>query len=195
MVPPRGWAVRPDPGPRPLEPSVSLDLDHAVAVLKRTPRVLSSLLHGLPDRWVRGREGDESWSPFDVVGHLIHGERTDWIPRTRAILEHGPDVTFEPFDRFAMFEASRGKSLEALLTEFVTLRAANLTTLAAFEITAEALGKTGRHPELGVVTLRELLATWVAHDLSHLGQIARVMAKQCAGDVGPWSAYLPILRR
>jgi hypothetical protein len=170
------------------------NLSDGVAVLERTPRVLRDLLGGLPEGWVSATEGPDTWSPFDVVGHLIHGERTDWMPRLEIILTDGEDRAFEPFDRFAQFEESRGRTLEALLDTFAGLRATNLARLAAFELTAADLRRRGRHPALGPVTLEQLLATWVAHDLSHLGQIARVMGKAYADAVGPWVEYLPMLR-
>ncbi len=173
---------------------MEFELDAGVAVLERTPRVVDGMLRGLSDAWVRATEGGESWSPFDVVGHLIHGEKTDWIPRARMILEHGERRTFEPFDRVAMKKASIGRTLDSLLDEFAALRAASLETLRGWGLTAERLGLRGRHPELGPVTLGQLLATWVAHDLDHVSQIVRVMAKQYAEAVGPWSAYLRVVR-
>jgi hypothetical protein len=170
------------------------DLSDGVAVLERTPRVLRDLLGGLPQGWVGATEGPDTWSPFDVVGHLIHGERTDWIPRLEIILAEGESRAFEPFDRFAQLEESRGRTLEDLLDTFAVMRAGNLGRLAGFELTAADLRRRGRHPELGTVTLEQLLATWVAHDLSHLGQIARVMGKAYTEAVGPWAEYLPMLR-
>lgn len=169
------------------------DLADATAVLERTPRVLRTLLEGLPEAWIVATEGPATWSPFDVVGHLIHGERTDWIPRLEIILAEGEARAFTPFDRFAQLEASRGKTLEELLETFAILRVGNLSRLASFGLTPTDLARRGRHPELGSVTLEQLLATWVAHDLSHLGQVARVMGKAYAEAVGPWAAYLPIL--
>lgn len=169
--------------------------ERAHAVLSRTPSVLDSFLRDLPLEWVHADEGGESWSPFGVVGHLIHGERTDWIPRARHLLEHGSNVAFEPFDRTAHVDATRGRSMNALLDEFAELRAANLVALRKLALTDEDLARTGMHPELGPVRLRELLATWVAHDLSHLSQVSRTMAHQLADEVGPWRAYLPILNR
>jgi hypothetical protein len=169
------------------------DLQSAVAVLERTPSAVSALLGGLPDEWISATEGPDTWSPYDVVGHLIHGERTDWIPRTRIILDHGSARAFEPFDRAAMFHESAGKPLSALLAEFAELRRANLDALNALGITDRELELEGRHPELGSVRLRELLATWVAHDLGHIAQISRVMAKQYTQAVGPWRAYLSIV--
>lgn len=174
---------------------MDFQLDQAKDILRRTPATLTALLEDAPDEWVRSNEGPESWSPFDVLGHLIHGEQTDWIPRAKIILEHGEERAFEPFDRFAMFEKSKGKSLGELLTTFARLRAESLRELDELNVTPELLAKRGKHPELGVVTLGELLATWVVHDLSHIGQIVRVMCKQYGDRVGPWRAYLPILTR
>jgi uncharacterized damage-inducible protein DinB len=170
-------------------------LDDAKEILRRTPATLSSLLHSLPGAWVLANEGSDSWSPFDVVGHLIHAEETDWIPRARIILEYGEAGTFEPFNRFAMFEKSKGKSMEELLATFEKMRGESLQTLEEMNLTPELLKKQGMHPELGVVTLSQLLSTWVVHDLSHVGQIVRVMAKQYGEAVGAWQAYLPVLRR
>ena len=170
-------------------------LEDAIPVLRRTPAVLRAMLWDLPEPWIRGTEGPETWSPFDVVGHLIHGERTDWITRTEILLEHGETRAFTPFDRFAQFEASRGKSLPELLNTFAELRAANLARLESLGLVPEDLDRRGRHPELGLCTLGELLATWVAHDLSHIAQIARVMGKQYTAAVGPWRAYLPMLEK
>jgi uncharacterized damage-inducible protein DinB len=171
---------------------VDFNLDDALAVLERTPPTLSTLLSGLAPGWVLATEGEGSWSPFDVLGHLIHGERTDWIPRTRHILA-GDTRPFEPFDRTAMFAESRGKGLDELLETFARLRAENLAELRALRLSRAELERTGQHPELGVVTLRQLLATWVVHDLDHVGQIARVLAKAYGDEVGPWRAYVSIL--
>jgi hypothetical protein len=151
------------------------------------------LLRGLPDDWVTANEGGETWSPFDVIGHLIHGERTDWVPRARLILEHGEARAFDRFDRFAQFEASKGRSLGELLDEFAGLRQQNLRELHGLRLSDADLEKRGRHPELGVVSLRQLLATWVAHDLDHVMQISRVLARQYADAVGPWKAYLRVI--
>lgn len=172
---------------------MSFDLSHGIAVLERTPRTLRALLGGLPPAWTDATEGPDTWSPSTVVGHLIHGERTDWIPRARIILAQGADRRFTPYDRFAQFRESAGKSLGTLLDEFTVLRNQNLETLASWQLTDAQLALTGEHPEFGAVTLRELLATWVAHDLGHLGQIARVMARQYRDGVGPWRAYLSIM--
>ena len=174
---------------------MEFQLDHAKEILRRTPATLNSLLRHLPEEWAISNEGPESWSPFDVVGHLIHGEETDWIPRAKIILEYGESGTFEPFDRFAMFEKSRGKSLGALLDRFEWLRGESLKELEGMDLRPEMLGRRGTHPELGVVTLSQLLSTWVVHDLGHIGQVVRVMANQYTEAVGAWQAYLPILRR
>ena len=168
-------------------------VEEAVAILARTPATLDALLRGLQDGWIAAHEGGETWSPFDVVGHLIHGERTDWMPRIRIVLQHGESRAFDKFDRFAQFTASDGKALARLLDEFATLRRDNLRELASLALTNADLDRRGRHPELGVVTLRQLLATWVAHDLDHLVQIARALARQYSGEVGPWRAYLRII--
>lgn len=170
------------------------DLDKSVQILAQTPAVLSAMLANLDDDWVKNNEGGESWSPFDVLGHLIHGERTDWIARAQIILDdHRTDKRFAPFDRFAMFSESRGKSLPELLDTFAALRRQNLEQLQQMNITTDTLSKTGIHPAFGEVTLEQLLATWVVHDLGHIAQISRVMAKQYADAVGPWQAYLPTL--
>jgi hypothetical protein len=174
---------------------MEFQLDHATEILRRTPATLNSLLRHLPAQWIVSNEGLETWSPFDVVGHLIHGEETDWIPRARIILEYGESRTFAPFDRHAMFENSRGKSLVDLLDRFELLRGESLKELAEMNLRPEMLGKSGLHPELGVVTLGQLLSTWVVHDLSHIGQITRVLAKQYSEAVGAWQAYLPVLRK
>lgn len=169
-------------------------LTHAQAILTRTPATLKTLLRDLSEPWLNGNEGGDTWSPFDVLGHLIHGERTDWIPRAKIILEHGESRPFDPFDRFAQFEASKGKNLAGLLETFASLRQQNLATLAHLQLTEEQLALTGTHPAFGKVTLAQLLATWVVHDLDHIGQIARVLAKQYTTEVGPWIEYLSILR-
>jgi hypothetical protein len=172
---------------------MEFDLDEAVALLSRTPVVLKAWLTDLPPEWTQSNEGPETWSPYDVVGHLIHGERADWIPRARIILAEGEARPFDPFDRLAQFTESQGKTLEELLAEFAALREQNLGALRGLKIGATELERTGQHPALGRVKLKELLATWVAHDLDHLAQISRTMAKQYAREVGPWRAYLSIL--
>ena len=172
--------------------SADFDLNEAVAVLERTPDVLSTLLNGLPDSLIRATEGEGTWSPYDVIGHLIHGEHTDWIPRAQHILA-GKTEPFEKFDRNAQFTASAGKSLPELLDEFANLRKQNLATLKDLNLSGADFTRTGMHPELGAVTLGQLLATWVVHDLDHIGQVARVLAKYHSNNVGPWTAYLSIL--
>jgi hypothetical protein len=168
-------------------------LEHAIEVLQRTPATLNSLLRDLPEPWLVHNEGPDTWSPYDIVGHLIHGEEADWIPRAKIILEHGETRPFEAFDRVAMFEKSKGKSITELLDTFARLRSENLRELQQLDLTTELLEKRGMHPELGVVTMKQLLATWVAHDLGHIRQVVRVMAKQYRDEVGPWKAYLSIL--
>jgi hypothetical protein len=168
-------------------------MEEAVAILARTPATLDALLRGLPDGWILANEGGETWSPFDVIGHLIHGERTDWMPRVRIILAHGEARAFDPFDRFAQFTRSEGRTLASLLDELAELRRQNLHELAALRLTDADLDRRGRHPELGVVTLGQLLATWVAHDLDHVVQVSRVLARQYSDEVGPWRAYLRII--
>jgi DinB superfamily len=175
------------------------NLDHTIALLTRTPAALNALLRDLPEAWTLPNEGENtggerSWSAFDVVGHLIHGERTDWMPRARMILVFGDTQTFEPFDRWGQVRESRGKSLGQLLDEFARLRSENLGELGALNLRQEDLDRRGRHPALGRVTLSQLLATWAAHDLTHLHQISRVMAHQYREAVGPWSAYLGVLQ-
>jgi hypothetical protein len=168
-------------------------IDEAMATLSRTPAALKAMLGGLPRNWVESNEGPGTWSPYDVIGHMIHGERVDWIQRAKIILEHGEARPFDPFDRFAQFDESKGKTLEELLEEFGALRERNLATLLEMRISAGDLEKAGRHPALGKVTLKELLSTWVTHDLDHIAQIARTMAKQYTTEVGPWQAYISIL--
>lgn len=171
------------------------DLTNAIEVLERTPSTVSTMLNGLSETWTASNEGGETFSAFDNVGHLIHGERTDWIPRAQIILTQGESRRFEPYDRFAQRRESAGKSLAQLLDEFVELRARNLATLRSWQLTDRELALEGEHPALGMVTLKQLLATWVVHDLGHIAQIARVMAKQYRGEVGPWVEYLPVLTR
>jgi hypothetical protein len=169
------------------------NLADAIAVLSRTPASLDALLRGLPDVWVRSNEGKDTWSPFDIVGHLIVGERTDWMPRARIILENGEARSFDPFDRFAQVKESQGKSLEQLLDEFARLRSENVAALRVMNLQPDDLSRRGKHPALGVVTLSELLATWAAHDLNHLHQLSRVMAHQYRAAVGPWSKFLGVM--
>ena len=171
------------------------DLTNATAVLERTPHVLRALLGGLSPAWTDATEGPDTWSPYVVVAHLIQGERADWIPRARIILAQGTHRRFTPFDRHAQFRDSEGKSMQDLLDEFAHLRGENLTTLAGWRLSDVELALEGEHPAFGAVTLRQLLATWTAHDVSHLAQIGRVMARQYREAVGPWRAYLPIMDR
>ncbi len=172
---------------------MTFELTHAVEILQRTPSVLQVLLQGLSEPWQRNNEGPETWSAYDIIGHLIHGEETDWIPRLQIILQHGEARPFDPFDRVAFFEKSKGKPLAELLDTFAALREKNLQTLLALNLQPRDFERTGTHPAFGRVTLRQLLATWVVHDLGHLRQIARVLAKQYGDEVGPWREYLSIL--
>lgn len=172
---------------------MEFELKQAIAVLARTPQTLDVLLRDLPESWLSGNEGVDTWSPYDVIGHLIHGEDTDWIPRAKIILEHGETRAFDPFNRVAMLEMPRDKSIVELLDTFARMREANLRELEALNLTPALLEKRGLHPELGSVTLKQLLSTWAVHDLGHIRQIVRVMAKQYRDAVGPWTAYLSIL--
>src|SRR5260370_35696527 len=172
---------------------MDFDLDQAIQVCLRSPATLRALLDGLVEPWMRGNEGPETFSAFDVVGHLIDGEETDWIPRARIILAKGPRLGFQPSDRFRHRERNQGRSPESLLGEFARLRTANVEQLESWKLITEELDLPGEHPSLGRVTLRQLLAAWVVHDLGHLAQVARVMAKQYHDEVGPWVRYLPVL--
>ena len=172
---------------------MDFDLEQATGVLGRTPAALRAMLDGLGEPWVRGTEGPSTFSAFDVVGHLIDGEETDWIPRARLILARGTNLQFEPYDRFRHYTRNTGRSLESLLDEFARLRARNLETLRGWRLTPADLALPGVHPALGPVTLRQLLAAWVVHDLGHIAQTARVLSKQYHDAVGPWVAYLPVL--
>ena len=170
------------------------NLPQTISLLTRTPAALNALLRDLPETWTLRNEGEDSWNAFDVVGHLIHGERTDWMPRVRMVLQFGESRAFEPFDRWGHIPESRGKSLGQLLDEFDRWRSENLCALRALNLRPEDLERRGRHPSLGAVTLSELLATWAIHDLTHLHQISRVMAHQYREAVGPWSGYLGVLQ-
>ena len=170
------------------------NLEQTFAILSRTPAALDALLRGLPDSWTAQSEGEKTWNPYDVIGHLIHCERADWMPRLKMILQAGESQTFAPFDRFAQTRDSQGKSLPQLLDEFARLRAENLREVRAMNLQSGDFGRCGRHPALGAVTLSELLATWAVHDLTHLHQISRVMAHQYREAVGPWSKYLGVLQ-
>ena len=172
---------------------MNFDLELSTQALARTPGTLHALLEGLPDPWIRGVEGPDTFSPFDVVGHLIDGEETDWIPRARIILARGPNPVFEPYDRFRHRARNTGRTLHSLLEEFARLRRDNLVLLRSWDLNTAALDLPGIHPSLGPVTLRQLLSAWVVHDLEHLAQVARVMAKQLREEVGPWVPFLPVL--
>jgi hypothetical protein len=174
---------------------MTFQLAEGIAVLERTPKAFRALLGGLSDQWIAGNEGPDTFSPFDNLGHLIHGERMNWIPRARIILAQAADRRFEPHDRFAQIRESQGKRLDDLLDKFAELRANNLATLRGWNLSDREFALEGVHPEFGPVTLGQLLATWVAHDLGHVAQTARVMAKQYREAVGPWRAYLPVLDR
>jgi len=174
---------------------VNFEVDRAIEILERTPHTLSALLAGLPDAWTRGTEGPDTFSPFDVVGHLIDGEETDWIPRAGIILAQGESPRFEPYDRFRHKQRNAGRSLASLLNEFADLRKKNLKLLRSWKLTPKQLALPGEHPSLGPVTLAQLLAAWVVHDLGHIAQVARVLAKQYRDQVGPWTPYLPVLTR
>lgn len=173
---------------------MNFDFETAKPLLARTPIVLNAWLRDLPEAWVRNNEGGDTWSPYDVIGHLITGERSDWIPRAEHILQHGDSVPFKPFDRFAQFETSKGKSLAELLDEFSELRAASLRRLDELALSNADLGKPGLHPALGAVQLGQLLATWTTHDLDHIVQISRCMARNYTDAVGPWRQYLRVVR-
>ena len=174
---------------------MDFQVDEAIAILQRTPGTLAALLRGLPDGWTRSMEGADTWSAYDIVGHLLHGEEGNWIARAQMILEDGEGRPFAPFNRTAMFTKYDGYSLDQLLDAFAEARSRNLETLRALDITPEKLGLTGTHPALGKVTLSQLLSAWTVHDLNHMGQIVEVMAQQYADAVGPWKAYLAILTR
>lgn len=174
---------------------MTFEIDKAIEILRRTPETLETLLDGLSDGWIRNHEGEGTWSPYAIVGHLIQGEKTDWMPRARIILSDTTDKTFVPFDRFAQLEEDQTRPIGVLLAEFRKLRSENLKELESLSLDKELLQRRGIHPELGEATLRELLSTWVVHDLGHISQITRVMAKQYQGEVGVWQAYLGILKK
>lgn len=173
---------------------MKFNLTQAIEILERTPSTLGTLLHGLSEEWTDNNEGAETWSPYDVIGHLIHGEKTDWMQRLEIILSDQGNKTFEPFDRFAQFQESIGKTLGQLLAEFKDIRTENLQYLKSKNLIEIDFQKKGMHPALGEATLENLLSTWVVHDLNHLAQISRIMAKQYKEEVGPWVEYLPILK-
>lgn len=172
---------------------MKFDLDKSIEILERTPRVLRALLSGINDEWVINNEGADTFSPYDVLGHLIHGEKTDWTSRAKIVLAEGNEKAFEPYDRFAMFEESKGKTTGQLLDEFELLRNKNIQWLKTLTITEDDLKKTGIHPTFGHVTLKQLLSTWVVHDLTHLAQVTRVMAKQYKEEIGPWVEFFRIM--
>ena len=172
---------------------MKFDLVKTISVLERTPAVINTFLNGLSEEWTLQNEGENTWSPYDVLGHLVHGEKTDWIPRISIILNDDHDKTFEPYDRFAQFEMNKGKTLDELLVDFETLRKFNISYLKSRNLSENELTLKGNHPELGPVTISQLLAAWVVHDLGHIAQISRVMAKQYKEEVGPWPKYLTIL--
>jgi hypothetical protein len=173
---------------------MSHNLDDTLSLLARTPATLNTLLRDLPESWTLRNEGENTWNAFDVVGHLVHGERADWMPRVNCILQHGEAQAFEPFDRWAQDRESKGKSLAQLLDEFASLRSENLAALCALNLQPQDLARRGLHPSLGTVTLSQLLATWAAHDMTHLHQLSRIMAWQYRENVGPWSQYLGVLQ-
>jgi hypothetical protein len=173
---------------------MKFNLEQAIQILERTPAVVETLLKGLDDDWVMQNEGGETWSAYDIVGHYIHGDKADWIPRMRVILGNG-DKHFKPFDRFAQFTESKGKTLDQLLGEFDVLRKENLAVLKGISFTDEMFDQTGIHPKFGDVTLRQLLSTWVVHDLTHIHQLSRVLAKQYQQEVGPWYEFLGVLNK
>jgi len=173
---------------------VEHNLPHTISLLTRTPAALQALLRDLPEAWTFQNEGEDTWSAFEIVGHLIHGERTDWMVRTKMVLQFGESKTFESFDRRGHAREGQGKSLAQLLDEFARLRSENLGELRALNLQPGDLKRRGRHPAFGVVTLSQLLATWAVHDLTHVHQISRVMAHQYRQAVGPWSAYTGVLK-
>jgi hypothetical protein len=172
----------------------NFNLNDSIKILENTPAVLRAFLSSLPESWTKKNEGGESWSPFDIVGHLVHCEKTDWIARARTILDFGREQVFASVDRFAQFKDSAGKTLDELLDEFAALRSQNIETLKEMNLTEEDLRREGIHPEFGPVTLEQLLSTWVVHDLGHIRQTARVLAKNYREEIGPWEKYLPIVR-
>ena len=174
---------------------MKFDLTNSITILEKTPKILESYLSGLSKDWLKNNEGENTWSPYDIIGHLIFGEKTDWIIRTKIILNQSENKTFEPFDRFAQLKENQNKPISELIAEFKSLRKSNLQELKFLNITAKDLELKGIHPELGEVTLEQLLAAWVVHDLGHIAQISRVMSKQYEANVGPWKAYLGILKK
>jgi len=174
---------------------MTFNLQDSIEIISKTPSVLEAMLTGLSDTWLRNNEGENTWSPYDIVGHLIHGEKTDWVVRAKIILADSGSKQFEPFDRFAQENEDNTRGIETLLKEFRELRAHNIIELKSLHLSEDDFQKKGIHPELGEVTLKQLLATWVVHDLGHIAQISRVMAKQYGSEVGPWAEYLRILKK
>jgi uncharacterized damage-inducible protein DinB len=175
--------------------NIKFESNKSFEVLERTPGILKFFLNDLSNEWIKKNEGSESWSPYDIIGHLIHGEKTDWIPRAKIILSGQENRTFVPFDRFAQLREDQNRKISDMLQEFEDLRNRNLNFIKALELTDEMLERTGNHPEFGTVNLRQLLSTWVVHDLNHIAQICRVMSKQLQYEVGPWKNYLGILNK
>lgn len=173
----------------------NFSLENTIEILERTPEILKTMLVGISDNLISANEGGETWTIFDVIGHLAHGEKTDWIPRAEIILSDLPDKIFPVFDRFAQFEESKDKSLNDLLSEFAELRNESIAKLKAKNLTSDDLAKKGIHPAFSEVSLSQLLATWMVHDLDHISQISRILAKQYKEDVGPWIEYLKILKQ
>ncbi|TDQ32218.1 DinB family protein [Zeaxanthinibacter enoshimensis] len=174
---------------------MEFELKKAIEILENTPLVLESLLNGLSKEWIRNNEGENTWSPYDVVGHLVFGEKTDWMVRIRIILSDSENRSFTPFDRFAQMDADQNIPVKSLLDEFRLLRMNNLEELASLNIQREDLDRVGVHPEFGEVTLKQLISAWAVHDLGHIAQISRVMAKQYTQEVGPWTRYMGILKK
>ncbi|MGB1206834.1 MAG: DinB family protein [Chitinophagales bacterium] len=174
---------------------MKFEIEKSIEILTKTPSILETMLNGLSEEWLRNNEGENTWSPYDIVGHLIHGEKTDWIPRAKIMLSNSENKTFEPFDRFAQMNVTKEGTIAELLGEFKAMRAKNINELNSLQIEVADLAKKGIHPELGNVNLKQLLSTWVVHDLGHISQISRVMAKQYKAEVGPWKEYLGILKR
>ena len=172
---------------------MKFETNKSIQILEKTPSVLQALLENMDEEWVMNNEGPETFSPYDIVGHLIHGEKTDWVPRAKIILDHGLSKPFEPYDRFAQYEESKGKTIAQLLEEFELLRKQNIQWLQSLNLTKEDFEKKGMHPSLGEVSLKNLLSTWVVHDLTHIAQITRVMAKQYKEEMGPWPQFFRIL--
>lgn len=173
---------------------MKFDLNRSIEILSNTPSVLESILHNLSDDWLHANEGPDTWSPYDIIGHLVHGEQTDWMERTDIIL-FSEDKRFKKFDRFAQFTESKGKTIHVLLAEFRKLREKNIEHVKSLQLTEDKLNMTGIHPSFGDVTLRQLLSTWTVHDLNHISQICRVLAKQYKPETGPWVEYLPLLTK